>query len=487
MKAAGRDPQVVGRYAIYQEIASGGVASVRFARLVGPGGFSRTVAVKVPHQHFAKDREFSLMFLDEARLAARIRHPNVVPILDVVQAEADILLVMEYVHGEALSKLDARAKSLGEAIPLAVSASLITDTLHGLHAAHEATDERGEPLGIVHRDVSPQNILVGVDGVAHLVDFGIAKAAGRLQNTTDAAGGEVKGKYAYMAPEQARGEPVSRVADTFAAAIVFWELVTGEKLFLGRTQAESLHRVLVGRIRPPRAVNPDLPEAIDAVLMKALSRDPAARYQTAREMALDIEACVPPVRRSEVASWVERIAKDALAERAAALVEIERPGKETGVGGFAAERGESDERLESGSRSRWRSRSVRALAIAGAVAFAGLLSVAGVSFRHRAQARSAAAEAPAVDLPPAGAQPTSPAVASAVAAPAVPAASREPPAIPHPTTAPSPSPAGGRDARAITRPGPSAPRTAAPKAARACDPPYSIDSRGREIFKPECM
>jgi serine/threonine-protein kinase len=476
MKAAGRDPQVVGRYAIYQEIASGGVGSVCFARLVGPAGFSRTVAVKLPHQHLAKDREFSLMFLDEARLAARIRHPNVVPILDVVQAAGDnILLVMEYVHGEALSRLDATAKLRGEPIPLAISASLITDTLHGLHAAHEATDERGEALGIVHRDVSPHNILVGIDGVARLVDFGIAKAAGRLQSTTDAARGEIKGKYAYMAPEQARGDSVSRVADTFAAAIVFWELVTGERLFLGRTQAESLHRVLVGRVRPPRAVNPDLPEAVDAVLVKALSRDPAARYQTAREMALDIEACVPPVRRSEVASWVERMAKDALAARAAALAEIERSGKETIVGGFAAERGETDERRGEGSPSRRRWRTV---AVAGAVALAGLLSVAGFSARHRPQARAmSAAQGEAVDVPPPVAPaPPPPTPAAPVALPS--AAAR--------STAAPPS-AAVRDTRATTRPGPSAPRTTAPKATRACDPPYSIDSRGREIFKPECM
>jgi serine/threonine-protein kinase len=485
----------VGRYAIYQEIASGGVGSVRFARLVGPAGFSRTVAVKVPHPNLAKDREFALMLLDEARLAARIRHPNVVPILDVVQAAGDILLVMEYVHGEALSKLDATAKQRGEPIPLAISASLITDTLHGLHAAHEATDERGEPLGIVHRDVSPHNILVGIDGVARLVDFGIAKAAGRLQSTTDAARGEVKGKYAYMAPEQARGEPVARVADTFAAAIVFWELLTGERLFLGRTQAESLHRVLVGRVRPPRAINPDLPEAIDAVLVKALSRDPAARYQTAREMALDIEACVPPVRRSEVATWIERMAKETLAQRAAALAEIERPGKETIVGGFAAERGEGDERDGEGSRSRWRR---RPFVIAGAVAFAGLLSAAGVSVRHRAQARAAAdgtsqergrnlAAAPAVDVPPAGLASASPSTSAPPAAAASAPPSREPTAAARSATSPPSSSAGGRDARATTRPGPSAPRTTGPKATRACDPPYSIDSRGREIFKPECM
>src|SRR5258705_6769274 len=160
--------RVIGRYAVHGEIASGGMASVRFARLLGPAGFARTVAVKRPHPHLVKDPEFANMFIDEARLAARIRHPNVVSTLDVIQTGDDLVLVMDYVHGEALSKLASAAKSAGERIPVTIAAAITIDALHGLHAAHEATDDAGRPLGIVHRDVSPQNILVGMDGITRI-------------------------------------------------------------------------------------------------------------------------------------------------------------------------------------------------------------------------------------------------------------------------------------------------------------------------------
>src|SRR5580704_4176495 len=170
-------PQVIGRYAIYDEIASGGMASVHFGRFAGASGFARTVAIKRAHPHLAREPEFVLMFLDEARLAARIRHPNVVATIDVLSTPNDLALVMEYVHGESLWRLIRSAQEQGERAPLPIAAAILIDTLHGLHAAHEATDEQGAPLGIVHRDVSPQNILVGADGISRLVDFSIAKAA----------------------------------------------------------------------------------------------------------------------------------------------------------------------------------------------------------------------------------------------------------------------------------------------------------------------
>src|SRR4051794_29784074 len=195
--AAG-SPLHVGRYALYGEIASGGMATVHFGRLLGPVGFSRTVAVKRLHAHLAKDPEFVSMFLDEARLAARVRHPNVVPTLDVVAAQGELFLVMEYVQGESFARLLHVTKSNGQRIPRDIVCAVLASVLHGLHAAHEAKSERGEALGIVHRDVSPQNILVGVDGIARVLDFGIAKAAGRAQVTRE---GQVRGKMAYIAPE----------------------------------------------------------------------------------------------------------------------------------------------------------------------------------------------------------------------------------------------------------------------------------------------
>jgi serine/threonine-protein kinase len=306
---------------IHAEIASGGMASVHLARLLGPSGFARTVAVKIPHPELARHREYALMLMDEARLTARVRHPNVVPMLDVIQTPDELALVMDYVHGASLCTLMRAARRRGEAVPVGIAAAILVDTLHGLHAAHEATDEGGRPLGIVHRDVSPQNILVGADGTTRLGDFGIAKAARRLQGQS---GADLKGKFAYMAPEQVTGEPVSRLTDVFAAAIVLWEALAGRPLFEGTTDAVTLHNCVWAPIRRPSAFVPGLPPALDAVVMKGLSRDPAARYPTARAMALDLQACVEAVRPSRVAAWVERVAGDALIERAELLAQTER-------------------------------------------------------------------------------------------------------------------------------------------------------------------
>jgi eukaryotic-like serine/threonine-protein kinase len=189
-------PESLDRYVLHDEIASGGMGAVHLARLRGARGFARTVAIKRLHPHVARDPDVLAMFLDEAHLAARVRHPNVVATLDVVAQGDEVFLVMEYVEGESLSRLQKTPE-----IPLAIASAIVCDMLHGLHAAHEAVSERGEPLQIVHRDVSPQNILVGLDGATRVVDFGIAKAASRLQTTRD---GVIKGKLRYMAPEQIR-------------------------------------------------------------------------------------------------------------------------------------------------------------------------------------------------------------------------------------------------------------------------------------------
>ncbi|MDB4942782.1 MAG: serine/threonine protein kinase [Labilithrix sp.] len=313
-------PRLVGRYVLYGELASGGMATVHFGRLSGPVGFSRTVAIKRLHPHFAKDPEFVTMFLDEARLASRIRHPNVVPTLDVVTMEGEIFLVMEYVAGEALSKLLKTAWQRELPVPPRVVATIMSSVLHGLHAAHQAKDEHGRELGIVHRDVSPQNILVGSDGASRVLDFGVAKAAGRMQTTRD---GQVKGKIAYMPPEQLSGSTLSRQSDIYAASVVLWEALCGRRLFDGETEALVLVRAIEGKIDPPSSINPAVTKAIDDVVLRGLARDPAARYATARDMALAIEQTVGLASPYEVSEWVEAMAHDELARRAQAIADIE--------------------------------------------------------------------------------------------------------------------------------------------------------------------
>ncbi len=313
-------PHIIdGRYAIYDEIASGGMATVHFGCSLGAASFSRVVAIKRLHAHLARENEFVRMFMDEARVAARIRHPNVAPTLDVVATDREIFLVMEYVHGESLSKLLGAMRARREPMPLPVAAAILIGVLGGLHAAHEATDERGISLRIVHRDVSPHNVIVGTDGIARLVDFGIAKAVGRLQQTQT---GEIKGKFGYMAPEQVNGSPVTRAADVYAAGVVLWEALTGVPLFNADSDVALAAQVLLGNVRPPSYAVPGVPPVFDDITMCALNRDPASRFATARDMARALES-VPVANASHVATWVQSLAGPVLRKREQRLADIE--------------------------------------------------------------------------------------------------------------------------------------------------------------------
>jgi eukaryotic-like serine/threonine-protein kinase len=333
-------PRVIGRYVLYGAIASGGMATVHFGRLMGPAGFARPVAIKRLHAQFARDPEFVKMFFDEARLAARITHPNVVATLDVVAPDDEVFLVMEYVRGVALVQLIRSLNQRGERIPLLISLGIMTGVLHGLHAAHEATNDRGESLNLVHRDVSPQNVLVGTDGIPRLLDFGVATASGRAQSTRD---GQLKGKLAYMAPEQVRSEQPTRRTDVFAASVVLWELLTGKRLFYASNEASVLARVLNTDIPAPSSVAPDLPKAFDRVVLRGLERDPAKRYPTARDMANDLGSIIGVASASEIGEWVEKNAAEELRQRAATIAEIERAAADAGdlASGIAPRDGEA--------------------------------------------------------------------------------------------------------------------------------------------------
>ncbi len=293
---------------------------MHFGRLLGVVGFAKTVAIKRLHPQLARDPEFVSMFLDEARLAARIRHPNVVSTLDVVALDKELFLVMEYVQGESLRHLERAAAAQGGRIPPPVAATIVVGMLHGLHAAHEAANERGEPLGIVHRDVSPQNVMVGIDGVPRVFDFGVAKAAGRAQTTRE---GQLKGKLAYMAPEQLMGRDLTRAADIFAASAVLWEALVGKRLFKGDSEGEVIMKVLDARVDPPSKLVPELPPQLDDIVLRGLARRPEDRFATAREMARALEKCVNLAPTSEVGEFVEKMAASTLAQRAERVAKIE--------------------------------------------------------------------------------------------------------------------------------------------------------------------
>lgn len=276
----------LGRYEVLTVLASGGMATVYVARAQGVAGFERLVAVKVLHPHLAHDQDFISMFLDEARLAARIRHPNVVGTLDISDTQGEgFFLVMEYVEGDHFGALLRQAAMGGERLPVAVVARIVMDALSGLSAAHRLEGANGAPLEIVHRDVSPHNILVGHDGAARITDFGVAKAQVRLSSTRD---GQFKGKLSYMAPEQAASGVADQRSDLFSMGIVLWEGLTGRRLFRGENNAEVLNKILNPQVPPPSAFDEEL-AAFDAVTAKALAREPDDRYQSADEFLEAIE------------------------------------------------------------------------------------------------------------------------------------------------------------------------------------------------------
>ena len=307
------DRRRLDRYELIGEIATGGMATVYLARLGGAGGFQRFVAIKRLHPHLANEEEFVEMFLDEARLAAGIHHPHVVPILEVGTSESGYYLVMEYIEGDTLARIVARAVSGGEMVPRPILVRILLDCLAGLHAAHELTDGRGQFVGLVHRDISPQNLLVGVDGSSRITDFGVARATSRLSSTRQ---GKLKGKLAYMAPEQTQGVEVDRRADVFSMGIILWEVLASRRLFKADNEAATLSRLLVDPIPKLAKVNPSVPEALQDVAMKALDRDPSKRFQTGAEMADALErAAIASATRSEVgvasprevASYVQKV------------------------------------------------------------------------------------------------------------------------------------------------------------------------------------
>ncbi|MGK3993873.1 serine/threonine-protein kinase [Sorangium sp. So ce1024] len=312
----------LGQYELLLPIAQGGMATVWAARRKGLRGFQKTVAIKTMLPSLSDDAQFETMFLEEARLASGIHHPNVAEILDLGEQDDTLYIVMEWVDGEALSVIARAANKSGVAIPLRVVLRILSRACLGLHAAHELRDPQNDDqlLGLVHRDVSPQNILVTYDGHVKLVDFGVAKATNRAHNQTTA--GQIKGKVPYMSPEQARGERVDRRTDIFAMGIVLYKLTTGEHPFAAENDLLTLNQIISRPALAPRLKNPDFPAELEHVLMTCLEKDPDRRYPTMLELEGALESVLakePPVTDHDVGAFVRGLLGERNQRRRAAL------------------------------------------------------------------------------------------------------------------------------------------------------------------------
>ena len=311
--------RALGRYRLCFELASGGMATVFLARAEGPGGFEKLVAIKRIHPHLSKERAFIDMFLDEARIASQIDHPNVCSVFEFGEASGTYYIAMEYLHGESLARVRKALKPRPDGRGrrhLAMCARIVADACEGLHAAHELVDARGEPLHVVHRDVSPGNLYVTYDGGVRVVDFGIATARNRLHQT---ATGTVKGKFAYMSPEQLRGGLVDRRTDVWALGVVLWELLTQKRLFRRNSESETMFAVMQDPILPPGVVNPEVPPRLETIVMRALDRNPKDRYPTARALGRDLMQYVATTGQAiglaDVAEWMEMLFPESKAKK----------------------------------------------------------------------------------------------------------------------------------------------------------------------------
>jgi serine/threonine protein kinase len=316
-------PEKVGRYELLLPIGTGGMATVFLARHSGVGGFARDVALKLVHSHLRSDEESKMHLLEEAKLSARVRHPNVVSVQEVGEDPFGLYLVMDYVEGDNLSGLERAARKANKPLTDRLIARLLNDALLGLHAAHELCDEEGAPLGIVHRDFTPQNILVSIEGITRLTDFGVAKAADRAVRTKT---GLIKGKIAYMAPEQARGLKLDRRCDVWAAGVVAWELCARRRLYTSEDEVATLLRIVTERPQQLSDVLPDVSPELNKAITWALEPDAEQRCPTAEAFRQALEAAWTKhggmADVAELAAFVRDCIGNKLIERQASISEM---------------------------------------------------------------------------------------------------------------------------------------------------------------------
>jgi serine/threonine protein kinase len=315
------------RYRVIEKIAAGGMAEVYRAESAGLEGFKKTVAIKRVLPHLSQKKEFIGMFLDEARLSAALSHSNVVQVFDIGVGDDTYFIVMEYVDGANLKAVIEHRKLIGRPLPVETACFITLRTCEGLAYAHEAMDALGQPLGIVHRDVSPPNVLITRHGEVKVVDFGLAKANSQLESSEP---GIIKGKFSYLSPEAALGESVDHRTDIFAAGIILWEMITGTRLFMGDSDLATVRQVQAARVPPLSQFVKDVPPALEQIVARSLAREPQARYQTARDFGRDLNRVLfqlgRPVSSFDIGSLVGDVREEQRRQRGA------RPKQQTLIG-----------------------------------------------------------------------------------------------------------------------------------------------------------
>lgn len=312
-----------GRYLVGPVLGTGAAATVYLARLDGPHQFERLLSLKIIHDHLIDQQEFVNLFLDEARLAARLSHPNVVHIYELGREGDQLFMALEYLHGQTLANVFHKLSAASAPIPCDVVAWIGARAADGLHHAHELTDDKGDRLGLVHRDVSPQNLFLTYDGQVKVIDFGIARAEGRLAETEQ---GKIRGKFRYMAPEQLLGEDFDHRADLFALGVTLYELATGSALFQGKDLTDILGQILDEKIPDPQQTRPDMPSSLASLLRRTLSSNPAERPTTGAQLARELDAIVAASgfieQKTRLARLMNDLFPDEISQRSRAIAEL---------------------------------------------------------------------------------------------------------------------------------------------------------------------
>lgn len=352
-------PQRFGKYTLIRKLALGGMAEIFLALQRSMAGFEKLIVVKRVLPHLAKDQAFIELLLTEARIAATLNHPNVAHIYDVGEANGQFYIAMEHIHGEDLRSIVRQMKKVNEtSFPLEHAIAIVLGCCAGLSYAHEKTNLDGAPMEIVHRDVSPQNILVTFTGDVKLVDFGIAKAGRSTQE--DTGSGQLKGKIPYMSPEQAQGLPLDGRSDVFSLGVILFELCTGKRLFRGANEMDTLKMIVEGEYPKPRALNPNLPDRLEKIIVKSLEKDLSARYQSAREMQAELEDMIRAeqmkVSPLTLSSWMQHLFEEKLGQQKQMLTEGRQLAEVIAAQVAAEEAEAAREATRSGVRAKQRSR-----------------------------------------------------------------------------------------------------------------------------------